>query len=315
MVSDRESRNSQDEKWEKISSFTKEAGGLGFVALGFSRPERPLFFDFFCEWVASGKKGDMNWLGRHLDLRGNPEKLLKGCQAVISLAFPYSSKKPSTPDGYAASRYTEPEKPDYHYRLRKLGQRLARIIADLYPGSETRICVDSAPILERSFAFSSGIGFIGKNNMFIIPGYGSFLFLMEILTTAILPSRKKSPMECQCGTCMRCIDACPTGALEGPFSLNASRCLSYLTIERQEAVNSEIGKKMGLCFFGCDVCQEVCPFNPGTSPRELSLPSTHEILRMEDNDFKRNFGKTALARAGLEKIKSNIAAVRSRGGR
>jgi epoxyqueuosine reductase len=304
-----------DTAYQKVSFFIEEANRLGFIAVGFSGCERPLYFDAFCDWVESGRQGEMRWLGRHLDLRGNPERLLEGCQTVISLAFPYGPNKPSTPDGYTASRYAEPKKRDYHRRLKKLGKRLARTIADLYPGSKARICVDSAPILERSFAFSSGTGFIGKNNMFIIPGHGSYLFLMEILTTAVLPRPENPSMECQCGTCKRCVDACPTGALEDPFSLNASRCLSYLTIEHGGSLDREIGKKMGRCFFGCDVCQEVCPFNPGASARETSLPSTEEILKMDANDFEREFGKTAFARAGHEKIKRNIDAVRSTGER
>ena len=284
---------------------------MGFVAVGFSRPGKPLFFDAFCDWVESGRQGEMQWLAKHLDLRENPERLLEGCRTVISLAFPYSSKKPATSDGYTASRYSEPKKPDYHHRLRKAGKRLTHIIADLYPGSRTRICVDSAPILERSFAVASGTGFIGKNTMFIVPGHGSYLFLMEILTTAILPSRKHSFMDCRCGTCTRCVDACPTGALEAPFSLNASKCLSYLTIERRTPVAGEIGRKMGHCFFGCDVCQEVCPFNSGAPDVETSLPSTDDILKMNTDDFEREFGKTVFARAGLQKIKRNIEAVRS----
>lgn len=300
---------------KKVSSFIQAAKGLGFIAVGFSRPKKPLFFDAFCDWVASGKQGEMRWLERHLDLRENPARLLKGCQTVISLAFPYSSKKPSTSDGYTASRYAEPNKIDYHRRLKKLGKRLSHVIAESYPGSQLRICVDSAPILERSFALASGIGFIGKNNMLIIPGHGSYLFLMEILTTAALPLQKNPPMDCQCGNCMRCVEACPTGALEAPFSLNASKCLSYMTIERRSPVDGEIGKKMGRCFFGCDVCQEVCPLNAGMSARETLLPSTDDILTMDTNDFEREFGKSAFARAGLEKIKGNINGVRSAGER
>ena len=270
-----------------------------------------MFFDRFCEWIAADKQGDMRWIGRHLDLRENPKMLLEGCQTIVSLAYPYSSKKPCTPDGFTTARYTEPKKTDYHDQLRELGRRLSRIIVEEYPESRIRICVDSAPILERSFAYASGMGFIGKNNMFIIPGHGSYVFLMEILTTASLPLSKNKPVKSQCGTCTQCIDACPTGALESPFSLNASKCLSYLTIECRGAVDSKAGRYMDNCFFGCDVCQEVCPFNTESYSRDFSLPSTDEILKMEAECFKEQFGKTAFARAGLGKIKSNIKAIRS----
>ncbi len=283
---------------------------FGFVAIGFSRARRPLFFDRFSKWIAEGKQGEMDWLVKHQALRENPKRLLAGCETVITLAYPYSSGKPCTPNGFSAARYCEPRKSDYHYRLRKLARKLARVIEKVHPGATTRVCVDSAPLLERSFAHASGIGFIGKNNMLIIPGQGSYVFLAEILTTAPFPFSETRLMENLCGACARCIDACPTGALERPYSLGASKCLSYLTIEKRGVVSNETGRNMGACFFGCDICQEVCPFNNEKDPgADLSLPSTDEILEMKDADFKREFGKTAFARAGLEKIKSNIRAL------
>jgi len=303
-------RYSQPETRNPLSHLVKRAKSLGFIAVGFSRPGAPLFFDQFRAWIVAGKQGDMNWIGRHMELREDPGKLLEGCRAIVTLAYPYSSKKPFTPDGFASARYTEPGRADYHDRLRKLAKTLAQnIIAD-YPGTRTRVCVDSAPMLERSFAYASGIGFIGKNNMLIIPGHGSYVFLAEILTTAPLEFLKAETMENQCGSCTLCVEACPAGALEMPFSLNASKCLSYLTIEHGGEVDSETGRKMGDCFFGCDVCQEICPFNDKPALRDISLPSTEEILCMEAKDFEKRFGKTAFARAGLEKVKSNIRAIK-----
>ena len=291
----------------------EQARDLGFVALGFSRPGEPLFFDRFCEWISAGKQGEMDWMGRHLDLRKNPARLLEGCQTVISLAYPYSQKKPCTPEGFSAARYSEPHKIDYHDRLRKLTKILGRAVKQQYPGAKTRVCVDSAPILERSFAYSSGIGFIGKNNMLIIPGYGSFLFLAEILTTASIPHPETEFMESRCGSCTKCIDACPTGALEAPYSVNASKCLSYLTIEKSGTVDDDTGRKMGDCFFGCDVCQEVCPLNEVDKSKAEVLPSINTILNMGDEIFEETFGKTAFARAGLSKIKGNIMNLRECG--
>ena len=288
----------------------EQARDLGFVALGFSRPGAPLFFDRFCAWIAAGKQGEMDWMERHLDLRKNPARLLEDCQTVISLAYPYSQKKPCTPEGFSAARYSEPHKIDYHDRLRKLTKILGRAVKQQYPGAKTRVCVDSAPILERSFAYCSGIGFIGKNNMFIIPGYGSFLFLAEILTTAFIPHPDNEFMKSQCGSCTKCIDACPTGALESPYSVNASKCLSYLTIEKSGAVDDDTGRKMGNCFFGCDICQEVCPLNEVDKSKAEVLPSINTILNMNDETFKETFGKTAFARAGLSKIKENIMNLR-----
>ena len=146
--------------------------------------------------------------------------------------------------------------------------------------------------------------------MFIIPDYGSYLFLIEILTSADLPLLPTSPMKNKCGSCSRCIEACPTGALERPFSIDASKCLSYLTIEYKEEVDSITGEQMGKCFFGCDICQEVCPFNDRKSAKEFVLPQIDEWLRMTTEEFDMQFGRTALARAGLKKIRSNIQALR-----
>lgn len=291
----------------------KKAQDLGFIAAGFSKPGKPLYFDFLKSWIAAEKHADMAWIERHLDLREDPSLLLKNCRAIISLAFPYPAAKPATPDGYTVSRYALPDKPDYHDRLRYLCREITQVIRENREDAKTRICVDSAPIMERSFALSSGIGFIGKNNALIIPGHGSYLYLCEILTTAAIDFPEAQPLEYQCGSCTRCIDACPTGALEGPFSLDASKCISYLTIECTTSLPKGLGGKMGRCFFGCDRCQEACPFNGDTGPTEILLPRLDALLSMEENVFERRFGKTALSRASSHKLKENIRAVKYTG--
>ena len=287
----------------------QEAKDLGFLAVGFSHPHTPLFYDFFCSWIAAGCHGELSWMAKRQKLREDPAALLKDCRTIISLAYPYAAQKPCTQDGFSISRYANPREADYHDRLRKKGKILAGVIGRHYPGARSRVCVDSAPILERSFAYGSGVGFIGKNNMLIISGYGSYLFLVEILTTAAMSFPDAAPVKSQCGTCTRCLDACPTGALEAPYRLNASRCLSYLTIEKKGGIDRETGKKMGRCFFGCDRCQEVCPHNRGEASAVVALPSLSNILRMQEEEFEGLFGKTALARAGLQKIRGNIDAL------
>ena len=293
-----------------FSPFVETAKELGFLAVGLSSPQRPLYFEDFSAWISDGKNGDMSWLERNIELRENPFGLLQGCQTIISLAYPYPSQKPSTPDGFTVSRYSQPLEDDYHSRLKVLCRVLVDKIKEMHGECRTRICIDSAPILERSFAYSGGIGFIGKNNMLIVPKYGSYFYLTEILTTARFDLSQTDLMANQCGSCTLCIDSCPAGALEKPFYLDAARCLSYLTIEYKGALNREYGKDMGDCFFGCDRCQEVCPFNEGEASRQISLPTTDELLTMDEDDFQDRFGKTAFSRAGLEKIKTNIRAIR-----
>jgi epoxyqueuosine reductase len=288
--------------------FIHKAKERGFIAVGFSKPTTPLYYDFFCRWLKEIEIGNMNYLKRNIDIRGDPPRLLKGLTTIISLAYPYPASKPSTPDGYTTSRYSTPQEADYHLRLKKLGKQLCAFITEIFPESKSRVCVDSAPILERSFAEMSGIGFIGKNNMLIVPGYGSYCFLVEILTTAQFAIPFFNGTENRCGSCTKCIDMCPTGALKAPFYIDVSQCLSYLTIEAKDTVDKETAKKMGNTFFGCDVCQEVCPFNKKESG-VVALPSTKEILAMTEIDFKKTFGKTAFERAGVEKLKKNIQAL------
>lgn len=288
-----------------------KAKSLGFVAVGFTRPARPAHFDRFRAWLEQRKNADMPWLARNTDIREDPSRLLESCKTIISLAYPYSFRKPETADGFSVARYAAPFQEDYHARLMKLCREISDIIEGEYSDSRSRVCVDSAPLLERSIALISGLGFIGKNNMIIIPGYGSYVYLAEILTTAFIPFSPIEPLPNQCGLCSNCLDACPKGALEKPFTLDASRCLSYLTVEHKGDLqpNLDLANAMEKCFFGCDRCQEVCPFNREKSEPQAVLPSTDTLLNMDEKAFQEQFGRTALARGGLERLKRNIRAV------
>lgn len=281
---------------------------LGFIATGFSRPAKPLFFDQYRRWVGSGKNAGMVWMQRNMDIREDPKRLLSGCSTIISLAYPYPKEKPATSDGYTLARYSTPLQDDYHIRLKAKCKELAEYIEEIYKGSSSRILIDSAPMLERSFAYSSGLGFIGKNNMLIIFGYGSYFYLAEILTSATIDIPVIEPCTSLCGSCTACIDACPTGALKSAWDFDASLCLSYLTIESEELVNPSMGKLMNRCFLGCDICQEVCPLNSG-KPEIRCMPSTEGLMKMTDDDFIQVYGKTALSRPGLRRIRANIKAV------
>ncbi|MBW2028617.1 MAG: tRNA epoxyqueuosine(34) reductase QueG [Deltaproteobacteria bacterium] len=291
------------------SLLTERARELGFISIGFVRPQRPPFFDQYMERLSQKKHGDMSWLERGREIREAPQRLLQGCKTIICLAFPYSAEKPATRDGFTLSRYSQPDLEDYHVRLKTLCGSLVDVLEEHWEGCKNRVCVDSVPLMERSVAYAAGMGFFGKNNMLIIPGYGSYFYLAEILTTAPLETGETRPMESQCGDCRQCVANCPTGALRGPYTLDASRCLSYLTIEYKGELDHESGTRMAKCFFGCDRCQEVCPFNGDEGASRAFLPSTREFLEMDESVFEAEFGRTALSRAGLRKIKSNIMAV------
>jgi epoxyqueuosine reductase len=292
------------------SLVAEKARSLGFLAVGFTKPGRPPYFDRFTAWLEERKNGDMAWLEKHLDVRENPSRMLKNCRTIICLAYPYPARKPETSDGFSIARYANPVLEDYHLRMRGLCNELVSLIKENDPGSRNRVCVDSAPLMERSFAAASGVGFIGKNNLLIIPGCGSYLYLAEILTTAPMALSSPEPFAHPCGSCSLCLDACPTGALERPFSINAARCLSYLTVEYKGDLEADLGTAMGKCFFGCDRCQEVCPFNRRGDVSEVLLPSTDVLLAMDAEAFERDFGRTAFARTGIEQLKRCIRAAR-----
>lgn len=291
-----------------INKICSKALKMGFIGIGFSRPVKPFFIDEFMSWVSSGKNAGMSWMERNIDIREDPLKLLSGCSTIISLAYPYPNEKPATMDGFTLSRYSTPDEDDYHVRVKDKCREISRYIEELYSGSRSRIFVDSAPILERSFAYSSGMGFIGKNNMLIIPGYGSYFYLAEILTSAPLDIPAIEPVNDICGSCSKCVDSCPTKALKGPRDFDSSRCLSYLTIEYMQDIDRSMGQYMSKCFLGCDICQEVCPHNKAIKTNKI-MCSTDEILEMSSETFLSKYGKTALSRPGLDKIKSNIKAV------
>lgn len=257
-------------------------------------------------WLAAGRNGGMDYLGRYGDVRRDPALLLPGAESVLCVAFAYAfgRRHPLFAD-YALGE-------DYHNVLRRRLEPVAEAMRDAVAGSETRVCVDTAPVRERYWAVKAGLGFIGLNNLLIVPGAGSKVFLAEIFWTAgVEPSAPCSRTVCEgCGACVR---ACPGGALDGCGGLDARRCLSYLTIEHRGELPATLDLRHRR-IYGCDVCQDVCPHNklPNAGTIEEFVPSERlmelgldDVATMTPSAFRSLFRNSAVRRARLEGLRRN----------
>ena len=290
-----------------VDGLQQEAHRLGFSRLGITSAEPPPRQDRFAQWLDQGFAGVMeNWLRRHLPLRSSPESLLPGTQSVIMLATDYDAKTVSSresPNHGQIARYAVGR--DYHDVLRSRLNHLGGWLEHAIPGCKTRGVVDSAPLAEREFAARAGLGWFGKNTMLIDQGAGSYFFLSGLLATVALPTHQPIEVD-HCGTCTACLDICPTDALPQPRVLDATRCISALTIEDRGPVEGGLRSHFGNWIFGCDLCQEVCPWNrhaPGTEDPELQaieneeMPSLIELLRLDQAAFRKKFHDSPILRA------------------
>ncbi len=287
------------------------AAELGFARFGVATvapldPEA----DALRAWLAAGHHGQMRWMADTAEVRADPSdpRMLAGARSVVALATPYGDApadglRPGVVARYARGR-------DYHNVLSKRLRKLTAILREA--GFAARASVDSLPVLERAWAQRAGLGFVGKNACLIVPGLGSHVFLSTIVTEATLPP--DAPMPARCGDCARCLDACPTAAFLGPRSLDARRCISYLTIEHDGAIDPALREGVGARVFGCDVCQDVCPFNATERPgdpafaRHPRLDEPLEALLALDDDGLRAWGEgSPLRRAGREGLARNAA--------
>jgi epoxyqueuosine reductase len=217
----------------------------------------------------------MRYLEEHLPLKAHPEQLLTGVRSVVAVTLNYAQPNPPVPGQPRIAKYAQGR--DYHKVLRGKLKRLGQWIELVEPGAVCRPCVDSAPVFERDYARLAGLGWFGKNTMLIDSKRGSWFFIGLLLTTAEFPA--DAPAEGGCGTCRRCIDACPTGAIvfrDGRWQIDARRCISYLTIEHRGEIAPELAAGMGDWTFGCDVCQDVCPFNQPRANQPLRAATTTE---------------------------------------
>ncbi len=291
---------------------------LGFEVCGVSRADRHPKLARLSTWVEAGCAGDMGYLDASLEERLDVTRVLPGARSVISFGSVYNTAAPYSRDALAPgqvaiARYAWGD--DYHDVLRdRLRRFLVWLAAEAGPGLEAFSCVDNGPIQERVFAEQAGIGWIGKNTCLIHPRLGSWLFLSEIVTNIDLdPDR---PATDQCGTCTRCLDACPTGAITEPYTLDATRCLSYVTIEQRDAVSDEMRAAVAHQIVGCDICQDVCPWNRRAAESEdsawhprpgLLFPRLLDLCQLDDEAWRRLIQSSALRRAGLRRIRRSLA--------
>ncbi|HYN07278.1 MAG TPA: tRNA epoxyqueuosine(34) reductase QueG [Vicinamibacterales bacterium] len=295
-----------------------KAREIGFDLCGIARAQRYPRLARLAEWIDHGYAGDMSYLSASRDERLDPARVLPAVRSVVSVALVYNTDQPystALPSGQhaAIARYAWGD--DYHDVLRSRLRPLVRWMADVAgAGFEAFSCVDAGPVQERVFAEQAGLGWIGKNTCLINPTLGSWICLGEVLTNAEL--EPDLPGVDHCGSCTRCLEACPTGAFVEPYQLDATRCLSYLTIESRGSVDPALRQAIGAHVFGCDICQDVCPWNrrAATSddaawqPRDgLAYPRLLDLCRLTDDAWRALLRGSAMRRAGLRRIRRSLA--------
>lgn len=270
------------------------------------------------KWLDEGHHGEMQYMENHFDKRLDPSRLIEGAKSVIVLLTNYYPQE-QFPDDAAYKISKGAYGKDYHFVLKDRMCRLMDFIREEIGDSRMRAFVDSAPILERAYAVKAGLGWIGKNSLMITRRHGSFFYISEIITDLELDYDQPFGGE-YCGNCRRCIDACPTNAITESGQLDASKCISYLTIEMREKIPGKFKGQYNKWIFGCDICQDVCPWNRFSFPHEEKefLPRTG-LLKMSKRDweeldvedYRKLFKKSAVKRAKFEGLKGNIELLRS----
>jgi epoxyqueuosine reductase len=260
---------------EATAGLKEQADALGFDLVGVCPVSPPPHFEAYKSWLEKGYHGTMEYLANHQTLKSDPRQLLPSAQSLIVVGLNYNQPNPIQEGKPHIARYALGR--DYHKVLRGKLKKLQTWLETTYPNSEHRICVDSAPIMERDFANLAGLGWFGKNTMLINSQRGSWFFIGILMTS--VEFHPDHPAIGGCGTCKACIEACPTGAIvfeEERWQVDARRCISYLTIEHRGEIASGLADRMGNWTFGCDVCQEVCPFNQPRESQPLRATCTSE---------------------------------------
>jgi epoxyqueuosine reductase len=306
------------------SAVKARARELGFDRVAIGPAEPPEHGAALEAWLDAGYAGTMSYLDRGRADRLDPARLLPGCRSVVAVAMSYNpgassdvvdreSAAPAADDWRPVSRYARGR--DYHDVIRPRLVELGEFIgAAAGAGIASRAAVDSSAVLERDLAARAGLGWIGKNTNLLAPSLGSYFFIGIVLTTAELPFDRREPD--RCGTCVACLDACPTRAFVAPYVLDARRCISYLTIEHRGDIAGELAEQIGEWLFGCDVCQEVCPWNRRAAPgREPALASSgafgplETLLELDPEAFRARFRGSPLTRTKRAGLLRNAAIV------
>lgn len=304
---------------QKVKS---DAAELGFYLCGIAPAARPDTLEFFKDWLKNDYQGKMGYLSRREEAYSHPSGVMPQVKSLILVGMNYFHPASSPVQSGAAgeartgriAQYATAEV-DYHDLIRSRLKQLSETIRSLAPGCHCRVVVDTAPLLERDFARKAGLGWFGKNTLLINKQRGSFFFLGGILTDLQLAPDVPHQTN-HCGTCTRCLEACPTNAFTAPYVLDARKCISYLTIElRGEPIPVELRDGMQDWLFGCDVCQAVCPWNRHSTPSEeaaystnyADLPDAAEFLVLSEQEFSEKFSGTALERTGRLNLARNAA--------
>lgn len=303
---------------QKNTDFIKQkARDLGFDFCGIARAE-------YLEeeapkleaWLNKHYQGKMAYMANHFDKRLDPTQLVPGAKSVVSLIYNYyPNRLLSEKDNYKIAKYAYGK--DYHFVIKDLLFQLFNSIKDNIGDINGRVFVDSAPVMERQWAAKSGNGWLGKNTLLLNRYMGSFFFLAELIID--LELEQDGPIKDYCGSCTRCLDACPTDAFPQPGVLDASKCISYLTIELKDEISEEFSDKMEDWIFGCDICQDVCPWNRFSKPHQQEAFEPHETLHqfskkeweeLTEEVFNEIFKKSAVKRTKYSGLKRNIEFVK-----
>jgi epoxyqueuosine reductase len=298
----------------EVKAYTRN---LGFDLVGIAPASPSAYRDYLQTWLERARHGTMSWLANRFEERTDVNAYLPGARSVICVAInyhvPLQTPDESAPQGKIA-RYALGD--DYHGLIETRLHRLADWLRES-TGAQTRACVDTAPVMEKELAARAGVGWLGKNTCIINDRIGSWTLLGEVITTADLAF--DDPAIDRCGTCTRCIDACPTQAITAPYQLDAAKCISYLTIEHRNEIDASFAPAIGDWLYGCDICQDVCPWNSkapaaedeSLQPRFLTgtLP-LDDVLHWDDQTYRARLRGSAMKRVKLPILQRNASIVR-----